>query len=1027
MKLYTGVVENRDDPLKLGRCQCRIVGLHTESKSLLPTSDLPWAHPMSPITSASTSGIGWSPVGPVPGTWVCIIFTDQDEQQPIMLGTLGGIPQSQAAVTSIEESDSSIIANDGGFLKDSSGTPVVTGSGVPVTVGSAESQSNPPADAKPSEPTTAAPDPANNTDIPKTPPKGSSSDVNASSKGIEALLKACDKLGLTTKYAKCAVLAIAGGESAWIPQKELYNYPPDNLKKVFTSATPEVIEKYSNAARKGMSREEFFSFFYGPTFRTGGKKPFLGNETDAEGGMYYGRGFIQLTGKGNYKRYGELSKIDLLKNPEILNSDIEKSAEVVVTYYIDRLDNYGTNKGRCFKLMHSPSFYEQALHATGVNVDYIEKKKLSYYEYFLGGKAESVSTTKESSPVTAGYTAEEIASAPPERRAALAEDRSANYGTLGFTDPNGKYPLRELLNEPDTNRLARGIIEGTCVAFKDTTLKTKVKKAGGGEWSQPHSAYAAKYPFNKVYETESGHVMEWDDSPGNERINIFHRKGSYMEYDPNGTKVDYIVGDNYIVMNRNGNIYVGGQCNITADAGVTILCNGDASIEVQGNSDIVMHGEATIGIANGLDLVVGNDINIKAGGSINIDAGEAITAKVGTDMLIQTGGVFHAKIGGTLGLEAGEEFLLRSSGMSLESQADLTLKASGAATIFAAGVLGIKGGEKLKLNSDGVAAIDGSTFLQQSGAAKGVPTPDAIGDMPDVDAVDLTPPAASGSTIAAPADLPEPMRDFDIVAKVETPEEWSTPAGKAEAKIQYDNTTYKSPDNAPGKAADSSTSTGNNVQSKPAISAPDIITRSDFPLTYSISKNFILGNFVKPSDPLRDSPPLPASIGDKGGSVALTVKDLVSNLALWAENCGEPLYDMMGPAINKDGRAYMKGATDKNAKWVITSGLRTSDWKEYGTSEHGKGQAVDCAPLLDRPGVFDFIKKIEKFLPYNQLILEYRRPGSKYNPGNSWQNWVHISHSPRGNGKMAFTMVDDKVVNAQMVPTPGVHGGFHLF
>jgi putative chitinase len=375
MKLYTGVVENRDDPLRLGRCQCRIVGLHTESKSLLPTSDLPWAHPMSPITSASTSGIGWAPVGPVPGTWVCIIFTDQDEQQPIMLGTLGGIPQSQAAVTSIEESDSSIIATDGGFLKDSSGTPVVTGAGVPVTVGSAESQSNPPADAKPSEPTTAAPDPANNTDIPKTPPKGSSSDVNASSKGIEALLKACDKLGLTTKYAKCAVLAIAGGESAWIPQRELYNYPPDNLKKVFTSATPEIIEKYSNAAKKGMSREEFFSFFYGPTFRTGGKKPFLGNETDAEGGMYYGRGFIQLTGKDNYKAFSDFIGEDCVANPELIATKYplasaafffnknnlwqicDKGATSDVVLLVTKRVNGGTN-GLQDRVNHFNSFYK---------------------------------------------------------------------------------------------------------------------------------------------------------------------------------------------------------------------------------------------------------------------------------------------------------------------------------------------------------------------------------------------------------------------------------------------------------------------------------------------------------------------------------------------------------------------------------------------------------------------------------------------------------------------------------------------
>jgi hypothetical protein len=39
--IAVGVVENRIDPLQLGRCQVRIFGHHTENKQLLPTSDLP--------------------------------------------------------------------------------------------------------------------------------------------------------------------------------------------------------------------------------------------------------------------------------------------------------------------------------------------------------------------------------------------------------------------------------------------------------------------------------------------------------------------------------------------------------------------------------------------------------------------------------------------------------------------------------------------------------------------------------------------------------------------------------------------------------------------------------------------------------------------------------------------------------------------------------------------------------------------------------------------------------------------------
>lgn len=89
---FIGTVENRDDPLTLGRCQIRISGLHPDDKTLVPTTDLPWAMPMLPITNShASSGIGMSPVGPVVGTLVFGLFLDgMDRQQPMMMGTLGG-------------------------------------------------------------------------------------------------------------------------------------------------------------------------------------------------------------------------------------------------------------------------------------------------------------------------------------------------------------------------------------------------------------------------------------------------------------------------------------------------------------------------------------------------------------------------------------------------------------------------------------------------------------------------------------------------------------------------------------------------------------------------------------------------------------------------------------------------------------------------------------------------------------------------------------------------------------------------
>ena len=47
---WQGVVEDRNDPAKIGRVRVRILGYHTADKSELPTEDLPLAVLMNPVT-----------------------------------------------------------------------------------------------------------------------------------------------------------------------------------------------------------------------------------------------------------------------------------------------------------------------------------------------------------------------------------------------------------------------------------------------------------------------------------------------------------------------------------------------------------------------------------------------------------------------------------------------------------------------------------------------------------------------------------------------------------------------------------------------------------------------------------------------------------------------------------------------------------------------------------------------------------------------------------------------------------------
>lgn len=58
-----------------------------------------------------------------------------------------------------------------------------------------------------------------------------------------------------------------------------------------------------------------------------------GDEASGDGWRYRGRGFFQLTGKDNYRRYGDMAGIDLVSDPEILERDFRASLLVAAAYF----------------------------------------------------------------------------------------------------------------------------------------------------------------------------------------------------------------------------------------------------------------------------------------------------------------------------------------------------------------------------------------------------------------------------------------------------------------------------------------------------------------------------------------------------------------------------------------------------------------------------------------------------------------------------------------------------------------------
>jgi len=179
--------------------------------------------------------------------------------------------------------------------------------------------------------------------------------------------------------------------------------------------------------------------------------------------------------------------------------------------------------------------------------------------------------------------------------------------STGFNDPRTgselssapggvRYPSR--INEPTFSRLARNEkISQTPIQTKKSGVQSGVSVAGGGSWSEPKTPYAAVYPYNRVMETESGHILEFDDTPGAERVHIYHRSGTFDEVHPDGSKVVHIKADAYEVVLSDKKIYVKGSLDITADKDITLKAGQSVIIEA------------------------GTDVKIKAGTTFSSEAG----------------------------------------------------------------------------------------------------------------------------------------------------------------------------------------------------------------------------------------------------------------------------------------------------------------------------------------------------------------------------------------------------------------------
>lgn len=533
---WKGVVEDRNDPIFLGRARVRIFGWHTDDKTQLPTEDLPWALPSLPIDN------GKNPVGLKEGDWCWGFFLDgADAQKPIVIGYIPGINEDPANP-------------DLGFY-DPTGPEELAAGNVP------------------------RPPRMTNTTIEEP--------VLTKSSFLRSIAKLSPPPEIKTGLIRLTDAAFAGKRVLTLAE----------LPGAITRAADNLVSA-ANGVQDTITQEITEQIKQASSFLT--EK--IGELTDLI--------------KVDISESGLLESASRFGNSATLPGTNLAFGELRDTFDITK-SKFDVDKNGEFNEDDAKLLIEQAVSDGG----------------FFDGYVEVAPQVEMSS-----------------------------------------YPLADMLNEPSSSRLSRNEkIEETIVALKKQKL-IPIEGAGFSgntmgaaeeaptSFVEPPTPYAAQYPYNHVYESESGHVLEVDDTPNAERMHRYHRSGTFNEIHPDGVEVNRVVNSQY-------NIVYGDYFNSTG---------------------LTFHVDAKKGI------------KMKSGMGFNIQTSDSLNQQVGSDLNTTVGANVNAHIGGNRGERVAGNSTEITEGNRVESisGSDWISVAEGVYINTAGGPVKIKASGKIQLISD---------------------------------------------------------------------------------------------------------------------------------------------------------------------------------------------------------------------------------------------------------------------------------------------------------------------------------------
>ena len=260
---------------------------------------------------------------------------------------------------------------------------------------------------------------------------------------------------------------------------------------------------------------------------------------------------------------------------------------------------------------------------------------------------------------------------------------------VGFQDPSGTFPKVEYAYKSTVNRAARNqkrndiSTNGGIPTLSQKRVLGVPDAIASEEYNRnltPPPKKLPIYPYNQVFETAGGHILELDDTMGNERILIRHQTGAGIEIAPDGT------------------------VKISSGGDTHIMTGADQHVVVEGNAHMTYQGDLNVDVAGDYNLTCGNFNQLINGDKIQqVDGAKRVTVEKNFGETVK--GEHSTTIA-----KSKTEMILGGSTQAVKG--DMEIACEGNQGIFASGSQRITAevGQQLTSNNTNIVANDISVF-----------------------------------------------------------------------------------------------------------------------------------------------------------------------------------------------------------------------------------------------------------------------------------------------------------------------------